>query len=161
MYDDRKEHLIRFVEWAKNMPCKVTLIDAISGKEFKNKEDKNLQEQIRKVLMEEFPQEDYSNEIIKNVAMVDSVIRTLYPNFNKDDVYMERRFPIGWSIPLDCYFDIETNLKYASIYKKKRELILNKEIYGTLENYLNEDVATYVIDWFNNEFDTNAEYVTF
>jgi RNase P/RNase MRP subunit p29 len=49
MYDDRQEHLIRFVEWAKNMPCKVTLIDAISGEEFKPNEDKNLQESIRRV----------------------------------------------------------------------------------------------------------------
>jgi FMN phosphatase YigB (HAD superfamily) len=49
MYDDRQEHLIRFVEWAKNMPCKVTLIDAISGEEFKPNEDKNLTETIRRV----------------------------------------------------------------------------------------------------------------
>ena len=62
----------------------------------------NLQGTIRKVLMEEFPQEDYSNQIIRNIAMVDSVIRTLYPNFNKDEVYIEQRYPIGWSIPLDC-----------------------------------------------------------
>ena len=121
----------------------------------------NLQENIRRILREEFPQEDYSNQIIKNVSAVDSVIRSLYPNFNKEGVYKKRIFPIGWSIPLDCYFDNETNLKYASIHKEKRELILNEEIYGTLETYLNEDVATYVIDWFNNEFDTNAEYVTF
>ena len=121
----------------------------------------NLQESIRKILMEEFPQEDYSNQIIKNVSAVDSVIRSLYPNFNKDGVYKKRIFPIGWSIPLDCYFDNETNLKYASIYKKKRELRMDKDIQNTLNDYLGEDVATYVIDWFNNEFDTNAEYVTF
>lgn len=121
----------------------------------------NLQGTIRKVLMEEFPQEDYSNQIIKNVSAVDSVIRSLYPNFNKDGVYKKRIFPIGWSIPLDCYFDNETNLKYASIYKKKRELHMDKEIQNTLHDYLGDDVATYIIDWFNNEFDTNAEYVTF
>ena len=121
----------------------------------------NLQESIRKILMEEFPQEDYSNQIIKNVSAVDSVIRSLYPNFNKVGVYKKRIFPIGWSIPLDCYFDNETNLKYASIYKKKRELRMDKDIQNTLNDYLGEDVATYVIDWFNNEFDTNAEYVTF
>ena len=121
----------------------------------------NLQENIRRILREEFPQEDYSNQIIKNVSAVDSVIRSLYPNFNKEGVYKKRIFPIGWSIPLDCYFDNETNLKYASIYKKKRELRMDKDIQNTLNDYLGEDVATYVIDWFNNEFDTNAEYVTF
>jgi hypothetical protein len=121
----------------------------------------NLQENIRKVLMEEFPQEDYSNEIIKNVAMVDSVIRSLYPNFNKEGVYIKKRKPLFWNIPLYEYFDNETDQKYASINKERRELIMNEEVYSTLETYLNEDVAINVIDWFNDEFDTNAEYVTF
>jgi len=49
MYDDRQEHLIRFVKWAKDMPCKVTLIDAISGEEFVGGEDKPLQEQISRI----------------------------------------------------------------------------------------------------------------
>ena len=121
----------------------------------------NLQGTIRKVLMEEFPQEDYSNEIIKNVAMVDSVIRSLYPNFNKEGVYIKKRKPLFWNIPLYEYFDNETDQKYASINKERRELMMNEEVYSTLETYLNEDVAINVIDWFNNEFDTNAEYVTF
>jgi hypothetical protein len=38
---------------------------------------------------------------------------------------------------------------------------MNPEIYKTLENYLGEDAATYVIDWFNSEFDTEAEHVTY
>ena len=121
----------------------------------------NLQGTIRKVLMEEFPQEDYSNQIIKNVAMVDSVIRSLYPNFNKEGVYVKKRKPLFWNIPLYEYFDNETDQKYASINKERRELIMNEEVYSTLETYLNEDVAINVIDWFNDEFDTNAEYVTF
>ena len=121
----------------------------------------NLQGAIRKVLKEEFPQEDYSNQIIKNVAMVDSVIRSLYPNFNKEGVYIKKRTPLFWTIPLYEYFDNETDQKYASIHSERRELIMNAEVYNTLETYLNEDVAINVIDWFNDEFDTNAEYVTF
>jgi len=53
MYDDRQEHLVKFVQWANAMPCKVTIIDAISGEEFKPNEDKNLQESIRRILREE------------------------------------------------------------------------------------------------------------
>ena len=49
MYDDRQEHLIRFVQWAKEMPCKVTIMDAISGEEFKSNEDKTLTESIYRV----------------------------------------------------------------------------------------------------------------
>ena len=119
----------------------------------------NLQGTIRKVLMEEFPQEDYSNQIIKNVSAVDSVIRSLYPNFNKEgvDVFVEGQPYTETFYDKDNDIDID----YAKYILGNRKLELNKEIYDTLENYLGEDVATYVIDWFNNEFDTNAEYVTF
>ena len=47
MYDDRQEHLVRFVEWANGMPCKVTIMDAITGEEFKNND---LQESISRIL---------------------------------------------------------------------------------------------------------------
>ena len=59
------------------------------------------------------------------------------------------------------YFDNETDQRYASYHDHKRELHIDKDIQNTLNDYLGEDVATYVIDWFNSEFDTNAEYVTF
>jgi len=52
MYDDRQEHLVRFVQWAKEMPCKVTIIDAISGEEFKSKQD-SLKESIKRILRQE------------------------------------------------------------------------------------------------------------
>ena len=32
MFDDRHEHLVRFVEWAKKQPIKVTIIDVINKK---------------------------------------------------------------------------------------------------------------------------------
>jgi hypothetical protein len=98
----------------------------------------NLQEHIRKVLIEEFPQEDYSNQIIKNISAVDSILKALYPNFNKDGAHLKERRPLFWDSFLYECFD-------------------NK----TLENYLGEDAATYVIDWFNSEFDTEAEHVTY
>jgi hypothetical protein len=63
MYDDRQEHLIRFVEWAKNMPCKVTLIDAISGEEFKP-QNNPLQEHIRRIIREESKTNPLLYEII-------------------------------------------------------------------------------------------------
>ena len=30
MYDDREEHLVDFKEWAKTMPCDVTIIDVVN-----------------------------------------------------------------------------------------------------------------------------------
>ena len=52
MYDDRQEHLVRFVGWANAMPCKVTIIDAISGEEFKSEQD-SLKESIKRILRQE------------------------------------------------------------------------------------------------------------
>lgn len=50
MYDDRQEHLVRFKEWAKTLPCKVTIVDAISGEEFEIKKSERLQETIKKII---------------------------------------------------------------------------------------------------------------
>jgi hypothetical protein len=52
MYDDRQEHLVRFVAWANAMPCKVTIIDSISGEEFKSEQDP-LIESIKRILRQE------------------------------------------------------------------------------------------------------------
>lgn len=29
MYDDREEHIVRFYDWAKSQPCKVTVVDVV------------------------------------------------------------------------------------------------------------------------------------
>ncbi len=35
LYDDREEHLIKFIDWAKTMPCDVTIIDVVNMKKTK------------------------------------------------------------------------------------------------------------------------------
>lgn len=47
MYDDRDEHLERFVNWAKTLPCKTTIIDAKTGQVFQEK--KPLEENISRI----------------------------------------------------------------------------------------------------------------
>jgi hypothetical protein len=121
----------------------------------------DIQKHIKKVLREEFPQEDYIKQMIKNISAVDSILKSLYPNFNKDGAHLKERRPLFWDHFLYECFDNETNQLYASYNPTKRELHMNIEIYKTLENYLGEDASMNVIEWFNNEFDTEAEYVTF
>jgi hypothetical protein len=121
----------------------------------------NLKQHIRKVLTEEFPQEDYINEYNRNVSAVDSILKSLYPNFNRDGAHLKERKPLFWDRFIYECFDNETNQIYASYIPTKGELTMDSEIYKTLENYLGEDAAMNVIEWFNNEFDTEAEYVTF
>ena len=47
MYDDRDIHLEKFVEWAKTLPCKTTIIDAKTGQVFQEK--KPLEENISRI----------------------------------------------------------------------------------------------------------------
>jgi hypothetical protein len=44
--------------------------------------------------------------------------------------------------------------------KNTRALQLSRDIFETLEKYLQEDM-TFVLDWFNAEFGLDAEHVTF
>jgi len=49
----------------------------------------------------------------------------------------------------------------ARYYVWKKELVLDMDLFLLLENYFGENGMTYVIDWFNNEFEQDAETVTF
>lgn len=82
MYDDRQEHLVRFVQWAKHMPCKVTIIDAISGEEFKSEQDP-LIESIKRILREELLNE--SDPKIGTGKKPEGSSRRLYTDENPND----------------------------------------------------------------------------
>jgi len=127
MYDDRKEHLIRFVEWAKNMPCKVTLIDAISGKEFKNKEDKNLQEQIRKVLREEVNSDDSKTRQEEAADLIKQ-----YGHFSSPDLrYITR--------PLYSYIEYENFGRLKELGVKYRFTPISEiNLNGALSRFIKE-----------------------
>lgn len=122
MYDDRQEHLVKFVQWENAMPCKVTIIDAISGEEFKPKND-TLQESIRRILREEtklpaFIRRRYSQEDIDElISNIKFAIPKYGDNKNIDDV----------------------------IYDEVREFMMNKSEFGngTLRNNLSND------EWLN------------
>ncbi len=58
------------------------------------------------------------------------------------------------------YYDPKTSLPFAKFYFWKGELELNHELFSVLEGFFG-DHMTYVIDWFNKEFNQNAETVTF
>jgi hypothetical protein len=55
----------------------------------------------------------------------------------------------------------EDGMYYAKYLIDERALQLHKEVFDMLENFLGEDLMTYVIEWFNEEFGTNAESVSF
>jgi len=111
----------------------------------------NLQEHIRKVLREE--------NTDKMIKLVGQYLNFMYPRFNKKDVgvyeYEDRR---GFFVVV--FTDIENGIYLATYHYGTKELQLSGTIFNELEGLLNDDME-YVIDWFNNEFGEDAEYVTY
>ena len=74
-----------------------------------------------------------------------------------------------WHSDRGTYFDRNVNIISWSddyhIYLGKyhygtKELQLSTALFNELEGVFNDEME-YVIDWFNNEFNLNAEYVTY
>jgi hypothetical protein len=122
MYDDRQEHLVKFVQWANAMPCKVTIIDAISGEEFKSKND-TLQESIRRILKEE--------------TKLPSFIRRRFSEKDINELISDIEFAIPTYGGDEYIGDV--------IYDKVREFMMNKSEFsnGTLYDNLSND------EWLN------------
>lgn len=111
-----------------------------------------LQENIIKIL-----KEDLNKKVEKMTKIVGLFINELYPNFNENDVKIDV-FDDDVNY-IETYYDPVTQFFFARYDDRLRELILNTEILETLEGYFGDDME-YVIDWFNNEFGTNVEYIS-
>lgn len=108
----------------------------------------------------ESEQDDWYNTLVKKVKLIDTIIKSLYPNFNKDNAIIKHQQTFAGADVI-VYDDPETNYFFCTYWVTERDLTLNSELYDTLENYLGEEEMLYVIEWFNNEFSQQAEYVTF
>jgi len=107
---------------------------------------------IRKILKEET--EQYNTPVL-------TILKTLYPNFNKDNASIKKSSSqMGNDVIL--YDDPETGYPFCSYWIDDRELVLTRELFETFDSYLNMDTWTDdLLNWFNNEFNKDAEYVTF
>ena len=107
----------------------------------------------------ESEQDDWYKSLLKGVQLIDTIIKSLYPNFNKDNAIIKhQKSNAGRDVIV--YDDPETNYFFCSYWVDERDLSLNEELFQTLENYIGEEEMLYVIEWFNNEFNKQAEYVT-
>lgn len=100
----------------------------------------------------------------KMINLVDSLLKTSFPKFNKKCRIVKKE---DWkSSSLKNHYinpspdELEDDL-YAVYEKGIKELCLNRKIFDRLDAYLGEKLMEYVIDWFNKEFSEDAEYVTF
>ena len=99
------------------------------------------------------------------VDIVGALVHQIYPNFNSENAGIAT-FSDGDDTFLSYYNKDKTKYSsgepevYARYYIWKNELVLTHDIYMMLENMF-DDHMTYVIDWFNKEFNEAAESVTF
>ena len=94
------------------------------------------------------------------IDLVGSLVNQVFPNFNNINA-VESTWSDGDDTYVGYYDRENPRLFFAKYYVWKNELQLNHELFSTLENFFGDDMMTYVIDWFNNEFDKDAENVTF
>jgi hypothetical protein len=111
----------------------------------------NLQEHIRKVL-----KEDHSEKMI---MLIGKYLNVMYSGINKKDVFTEEYEDTrGYSVI--SFHDLENHAYFGKYHYGTKELQLSTALFNELEGLFNDEME-YVIDWFNNEFGKNAEYVTY
>lgn len=85
-------------------------------------------------------------------------------NSSEPDFTEEKAKVVTYSNGDDTYLNYLVPTKrhpVARYYVWKKELVLDMDLFLLLENYFGENGMTYVIDWFNNEFEQDAETVSF
>jgi len=88
--------------------------------------------------------------------LVGELVKRVYPDFANGKCYVENMG--DEDNPTIHFFN---DIVYARYNVWLQELMLREELFNTLENFFGEDKMSYVIDWFNNEFGMDAEYITF
>ena len=112
----------------------------------------NLQESIRRILKE--------TNTEKMISLVGQYMNAMYPDFKDGVADVEEHDRIDGRIWMEVYRKPNSEHVYAKYFNSKKELELDLEIANSLESMFNDDM-TYVVEWFNNEFGTDAEYVTY
>ena len=112
----------------------------------------NLQENIRRVLKE--------TNTEKIIDLISQYMGAMYPDFKDGLVDVEEYDMNNGREFMEVYRKPNSEQVYARYFDRRKELELDLEIANSLESMFNDDM-TYIIEWFNNEFGTNAEYVTY
>jgi hypothetical protein len=87
--------------------------------------------------------------------MVGLIVHSVFPEFKKG--YCHEADMGDFDDPEIHYFKDKTYAKY-NLWRK--ELRLNRNVFEQLERFFGDDM-TFVIDWFNKEFNQDAESVSF
>ena len=107
---------------------------------------------------------DYSISNDRLAKLVGALVLQHFPKFNEWDSEVGTKTD-GDDTYILYYGYRDENRKhpivYARYYVWRKELELNMDLFDKLESVLGEELMTGVIDWFNKEFDQDAENVTY
>lgn len=92
------------------------------------------------------------------VELIANMVKVLEPEFNERDVKVGT-FSDGDNTYIG-YFVSTKRHPVARYYVWKKELVLDLDLFNTLDNFFEEGII-YIVDWFNKEFDQDAESVNF
>jgi hypothetical protein len=151
-FESTKKHIVTFQDIPKEA---ITLYYEGTGSgDVKKwgKDSANLYESIRRILKE--------TNTEKMIRLVGQYMNAMYPDFKEGVVDVEEYERIDGRLWMEVYRKPNSEHVYAKYYNSKKELELDLEIANSLESMFNDDM-TYVVEWFNNEFGTDAEYVTY
>ncbi len=93
------------------------------------------------------------------IGLLDKFIKRVNPKFNRDDIIIAT-YSNGNGTFLEYYSTDNGGKMFAKYYVWTRELVLNRELFHKLEDYFGEENMGFIIDWFNKEFDQEAETIT-
>ena len=101
-------------------------------------------------------QENYDEKIIR---LIGTYLSLYYPKFNKDEVDTHEMIDARGFI-ITNFYDMENGAPFGKYREGDKELQLSKTLFNELEGTFG-DYMEFVIDWFNNEFGEDAEYVIY
>lgn len=102
---------------------------------------------------------EYTISKDRMIEVVGAVIKKYYPEFNEKDARVST-LSDGDNTYL-LYYHKSHKGWFAQYYIWKKELVMWVPISLKLKSIFGEELMEYVIDWFNKEFDQDAEFVTF
>ena len=94
------------------------------------------------------------------LSLIDKMVKQVNPQFNYRDTRIAT-YSNEDDTFLEYYSPDKPGKSFAKYYVWTHELRLNRELFHKLEDYFGEEKMSFILDWFNKEFNQDAETITF
>lgn len=100
-----------------------------------------------------------NRDLVKSkIKLIRDFLNMFYPEFDSKVRKFDRKNSGYDEI---VYFDEKKNKILAIYHYNEKILQLDPSLYKDLKNVFDEEMIVYVVDWFNDEFNQDAEAVGF